>query len=62
LQKRRKKKRKRKEKEKGKILRTVFVRAIDAFEVKQGICMHAKCQPDKQNAHNYCKSWWPLSY
>ncbi len=42
--KKRKEKRK-KEKEKGKI-RTVFVHAIEAFEVKQGICMRAKCQPE----------------
>jgi hypothetical protein len=44
LQKRRKKK---KRKRKRKILQTVFVRAIEAFEDKQGICMHAKCQPDE---------------
>jgi hypothetical protein len=58
LQKRRKKKRKKekkkKEKEKGKFLRTVFVRALEAFEVKQGICMHAKYQSDNQNTNNYC--------
>jgi hypothetical protein len=48
LQKEEKRKEKRKkEKEKGKFLRTVFVRAVEAFEVKPGICMHAKCQPDK---------------
>jgi hypothetical protein len=38
-----KKRKKKNEKEKGKNLRTVVVRAIEAFEVKQGICMHAKC-------------------
>ncbi len=38
--KREKKKEKRKNK-KIKNLRTVFARAIDAFEVKQGLCMHA---------------------
>jgi hypothetical protein len=45
---------KKKKKEKGKFLRTVIVRAIEAFEVKEGICMHAKYQSDKQNTHNYC--------
>jgi hypothetical protein len=55
LQKRRTKKRKKeKEKEKGKFLRTVIVRAIEAFEVKQGISMHARYQSDKQNTNNYC--------
>ena len=45
--KRKKEKEKRKKKKKKKPLGTVFVRTIEAFEVKQGICMHAKCQSDK---------------
>ena len=52
--KKKEKKKRKKEKEKGKFLRTVIVRAIEAFEVKQGICMHAKYQSDKQNTNNYC--------
>ena len=31
-----------------------IVPAIEAFEVKQGICMLAMYQSDKQNINNYC--------
>jgi hypothetical protein len=44
-----KKKKRKKKNEIRKDLQTVFVRAIEAFEVKQRIYIHGKCLSDRYN-------------